>query len=161
MGATQYDPKLCGMLKEHMRKGGSFKTFAGAIEVPYSTVKSWLKQHEEFKDARDIGEALSELFWDKLGMAGIMGKVKGFKEKTYLQFMQERFNWSEKHKVEHSGDGGAVGGVRVNFYIPDNGRDGKLKGREDDRLDGDSRDAIESDSSDNPGNEEPSIGGET
>ena len=118
-----------------MAKGGSLKTFAGVLEVPFSTVKSWLKQHEEFKHAHEVGEALGELFWERLGIAGVMGKIKNFKEKCYLQIMQQRFNWSEKHKVQHSGNA-LGGGVKVNLYIPDNGRDGKLKGNEDDRIAG-------------------------
>ena len=54
---TKYQDDYCMELIKHMKDGYSFLTFATVIEVAPISLYRWLKIHEEFADARAIGDA--------------------------------------------------------------------------------------------------------
>lgn len=99
---TDYDPKYCAMLVAHMAGGLSFPAFAGAIGVNVDTLYAWEKAHKEFSEAKREGLAANLIFWEKLGMTGIAGKIKNFSAPTYIFTMKNRHGWRDK--IEHSGE---------------------------------------------------------
>lgn len=117
----KYDPNYCELLIKHMRDGLTFDSFAGIVSVTRATLYEWVKHFPEFSEAKKIGASKSLLFWDKLGVAGTAGKLKGFNANSYKFNMMNRHRWAEKQSVAVSGDDKA-GPVKVQVYLPDNGR---------------------------------------
>lgn len=119
---TAYSPDYCKLLMRHMESGMSFESFAGTLRVGKSTIKKWLSTHEDFAEAKDIGDSLLLQYWEKLGIAGTCGKMKGFSAPTYKLIVQKHFkgDYEEKQTIEHVGnDHSPV----VIYQLPDNGRD--------------------------------------
>ena len=69
---TSYKPEYCDMLIRHMRSGLSFESFAGVVGVSKQTIYDWEKVNPEFLDAKKKGAALSNLFWEKIGINGAL-----------------------------------------------------------------------------------------
>lgn len=67
---SKYDPKFCDVLIEHMSKGLSYESFAGAIGVSKQTLYTWESEYPEFLDAKEIGLGKSLLYWEQSGIKG-------------------------------------------------------------------------------------------
>lgn len=99
---SKYKKEFCERLIKHMEDGLSFEAFAGEIGVAIDTVYNWNKKHPEFSEAKKIGTAKSQLFWEKMGRSGVVGKIPGFNTAAWIFNMKNRFNWRDKR--EFSGD---------------------------------------------------------
>ena len=99
---TLYKKDYCEKLIHHMSQGLSIEAFAGLVGVNQDTVHEWAKVHPEFMEAKKNGTALSLLFWEKLGIQGIMGKIPGFNAAAYIFNMKHRFKWRDKTEHEFS-----------------------------------------------------------
>lgn len=98
---TKYKKEFCQAVVDHLSKGYSFETFAPAIGVSVKSTYNWLK-HEEFLQAKKEGEAHGRLFWERLGIGGVTGKIPGFNVTCWIFNMKNRFAWRDK--VETSGE---------------------------------------------------------
>lgn len=96
---SKYKAQYCGQLIDHMAGGLSFESFAGVIEVGRATVYRWLDDYEDFRDAKEKGEAKSLLFWERMGVDGSCGRIKGFNAMSYQFNKKNRFNWKDKQEV--------------------------------------------------------------
>lgn len=94
---TTYDPKFCDMLIEHMSQGLSLESFAGVVGVCEDTVYEWAKVHPAFSEAKKQGRAKSRLIWEKIGMNGTVGKIKGYDAGSWIFNMKNRFRWRDRH----------------------------------------------------------------
>lgn len=83
---SDYHPDFCNLLIEHMAQGLSFQSFSPKVNVVPSTCYRWLDAHPEFRDAKELGEALSRLRWEKLGICGMEGRVFNFREGAWKHF---------------------------------------------------------------------------
>ena len=92
---TFYQKKYCQELIEHMSNGFSFCSFAHVVGVSVNTIINWDKEHPDFNDARAMGQTASYYFWQKLGLAGVQGKVRGFNANAWIFTMKNRFDWRE------------------------------------------------------------------
>jgi hypothetical protein len=88
---SEYRPHYCAMLVDHMKDGLSFESFAGVIGKDQDTLHQWMKKHRAFAEARKKGDAVSLLFWEKIGIAGMAGKIKGFNPTSHIFNMHNRF----------------------------------------------------------------------
>lgn len=88
---TKYEPHYGAMLIDHMTQGLSFETFAAIIHVDRDTLYEWRKVHPEFSDAYKRGKDLSQLAWERIGLAGTAGKIPGFNVAGYIFNMKVRF----------------------------------------------------------------------
>lgn len=86
-----YEPHYPDMLINHMAQGLSFETFAAAVGHPIATIRKWAEDYPDFNQAREIGESYLLLFWEKMGIAGAAGKIKGFAARTWEVNMRVRF----------------------------------------------------------------------
>lgn len=87
------------MLLSWMAKGESFNAFAGFIGVPSSLVEQWIEEREGFKEAFEVGEALSLGYWEKLSKLQASGLIKG--SAPMIQYiMNNRFGDKYKQKQE-------------------------------------------------------------
>jgi len=94
------------MLIDHMASGLSFEAFAGVIGVNQDTLHEWVKVWPAFSEAKKDGLAKGRIFWEKIGHAGMSGKIKNFNSTVWVFSMKNRFGWRDKQSVEHTGEGG-------------------------------------------------------
>jgi len=103
------------MLVLHMKtEGKSFQSFGAIANVSKQTLFNWVKRHEEFKEAKALGEIYSLAYWEDMGSAGTFGRLvytseevvdqaKGtitrkkkkasFNPFSYQLIMMNRFKW--------------------------------------------------------------------
>jgi hypothetical protein len=103
-----YQKKYCQMLHDHMANGYSFCSFACVIGITVKTLMDWEKEHPDFADARAMGQTYSYYFWQKLGMAGVQGKIKGFNANAWIFTMKNRFDWRENKEIIRANEEGAT-----------------------------------------------------
>ncbi len=95
---TNYNPKYCQMVIEHMASGLSKEAFCGAIGIAKQTLYNWMRGHKEFLDAVHIGEAKSLYFWEKKGIEGMWLGGK-FNFIVWKFNIQNRHGWKEKSDI--------------------------------------------------------------
>jgi len=88
---TKYRKEHCEALINHMKEGLSFHAFAGRLLVSPRVLFDWVEKHPEFHEAKLIGEMVGLLFWEKTGIAGTHGKIKGFQQASFIFNMKARF----------------------------------------------------------------------
>lgn len=93
---TLYKPEYCEMVVSHLSQGYSIESFAGLIDVHRDSIYEWKSKHPIFSDSIKRGIDKSLLYWEKLGMAGTLGKIKGFNPATYIFTMKNRFGWTDR-----------------------------------------------------------------
>lgn len=81
---TSYRPEYCQKLIEHMRQGHGFHTFGVTLEpmVSHQTLYDWLDAHQDFLEAKSVGEKLSEKTWEEILRAGATGQLRRIKKET-------------------------------------------------------------------------------
>ena len=95
--ADQYDKAFISVLITAMRHGLDRKGAAGAIGISYATFEDWVKKYPEFAAAAEVGDSLSQLFWQQQGIKNLTYSPTGrqINSKLYALFMQARFGWGE------------------------------------------------------------------
>jgi phage terminase large subunit-like protein len=83
------------MLIDHMRQGLSFDSFYIASDVTDATIYNWLKKHPEFLEAKKEGEKLSRKQWEQWGIMGMLGKIKGWQNATWIFTMKNRYGYHD------------------------------------------------------------------
>jgi len=96
----KYDPKYCREIVQWMARGFSIISFAGKIGVDERSIYYWVAKYPDFFQSIKIGKAKSILFWERVGMLGMMGKIQGFSASTWVFQMKNRWGWSEKLSVD-------------------------------------------------------------
>lgn len=92
---TKYKDEYCDMLIDHMRQGLSFECFAGVIGVTPECIYNWARENEAFSEAKSRGFVLCQLFWEKIGIAGVTGRIQNFQTGAWIFNMKHRFKWYE------------------------------------------------------------------
>ncbi len=88
---AKYDAKFCQELIDHMAQGLSFVSFAGKAQVSAMTINDWITRHPEFGEAKAQGEVRCLEFWEKVGIKGMVGQIKGFMPAVWIFSMKARF----------------------------------------------------------------------
>lgn len=99
---SKYKKEFCEKLIEHMKQGLSFESFASIAGCNRSIVHDWSDRHKEFKLAKEIGESHSRLFWEKVLIAGSLGKVKGYNATSVIFALKNKFpkEWRDRREIE-------------------------------------------------------------
>lgn len=98
--ASKYKPEFCDMLLDHMDSGLDYGSFAGVVGVKRSTLYDWEKNHEEWAEARELGEGLLYLYNMRLGRDATIGKVRNFNNTVWIFIMKNCHGWRDKQKDE-------------------------------------------------------------
>lgn len=87
---------------DHIRQGFSAKSFHDPCVE--NTILKMMKDHPEDCPPEEIERAKAEgcMVWEKMGMAGAMGKLPNFSASSWIFNMKNRLGW--KDKQEHSFD---------------------------------------------------------
>lgn len=97
---SKYKKAFCQQLLTHMGEGLSFESFASEIGVHRDTLYEWAKQYPDFSDAKKRGTDLALKWWERIGQAGMVGKIKGFNAAVWIFSMKNRFKWSDRLAVD-------------------------------------------------------------
>jgi hypothetical protein len=97
----KYREEYCELVIDHMAKGHSFDSFGGAVGVCNQTLYNWASKYPEFEQAKREGFAKAQLFWEKIGIAGVVGKVPGFNVTGWIFNMKNRFKWHDRQEIQH------------------------------------------------------------
>lgn len=99
---SKYRPEHCRELIDHMAKGFSFESFAGAIGVSKQTIYDWLESHPDFMDAKAIAQEKCRFHWEKLSVEYVINKPNGptINSQVYTLNMRNRFpqEWGQKQE---------------------------------------------------------------
>lgn len=97
---SKYKPEYCEMLVKHMSDGLSFESFAAVAKVNRDTLYEWLKVHDSFAKAKADGFSENLLFYEKIGRAGMTGKLPGFNITAWIFNMKNRHGWRDRQPEE-------------------------------------------------------------
>lgn len=92
---SKYNPKHCKVVIDLMTEGYSKEVVAAELGISRDTLYEWCRRYPDFSDTIKRGELLSQRYWEKIGMDGIMGKIPGFKVAIWIFMMKTRFGWSD------------------------------------------------------------------
>jgi DNA-binding XRE family transcriptional regulator len=82
-----------------MSTGLSYEAFAAEIGVTRRTLYNWEAEYPVFAAAKKEAFDKCLNFWEKLGMSGILGKIKNFQASVYIFNMKNRFGWRDSVDV--------------------------------------------------------------
>lgn len=97
---SKYDSKYCEKVVSLMGTGLSKEAVAAKLGISRDTLYEWVNSHKEFSDSIKIGEAKSRYYWEKIGMDGMMGKIKGFRPVVWIFIMKNRFGWRDNVNIQ-------------------------------------------------------------
>jgi len=97
---TKYRSEYCKMLIDHMTSGLSYQSFAAVVNVNIDTLYEWEKNNKDFSDAKRVGFTNNLHFWEKLGVLGAAGKVKGFNVTSWIFNMKNRHGWRDRVSLD-------------------------------------------------------------
>jgi hypothetical protein len=93
------------LVLREMGEGASVNEVAGMIGVAISTFMEWQKRYPEFAAAVQVGEVLSEGWWDRVARANLLNPK--FNAVLYMMYRNNRHGWRRNDSVEvqhrHSG----------------------------------------------------------
>lgn len=96
---SDYKHEYCQMLVDHMAEGYSFASFAFIAGTCEKTLYNWAKEHPDFLQAKNKGRAASLMTWEKIGMAGTVGKLEKFNAASWIFTMKNRFKWGDEQNI--------------------------------------------------------------
>jgi transposase len=104
---TLYKPEFCDQLIEQMAEGLSFMAAMARIGVSRQTGYSWVKQHEEFLEAFELGKGKRLLFLERRLLSA---RSHGVVTSTIFALKNaDPTEWRDRHDREHkSGDGNPI-----------------------------------------------------
>lgn len=108
---TKYTPDACQAIINAAAEGEHIHGMmiaAGANSK--TTYYAWQKEHAEFKEACEYAKVVSQAFWEKLGLFGTLGKIRGFNATSWLTTMNNKF--SEDYSRTGTTQGGTT---NINF----------------------------------------------
>lgn len=93
---SHFREEYCDLLVDHMARGHSFESFGSVVNKSRKTLYKWVDKFETFSEAKEIGTLKSLEFFEKLGMAAMAGRIKGFQAAVYIFTMKNRHGWRDQ-----------------------------------------------------------------
>lgn len=104
---TKYKKEFCDQIIAAMEKGLSVQAASAECGFSHDSFYRWQEKHPEFSDAVKEGQRRCLVFWEKIGMKGMVGQIPGFNATTWIFNMKNRHNWVDKKEVSGK-DGGPL-----------------------------------------------------
>lgn len=91
-----YKPEYCEQLIQHMEwDGKSFESFAAAINVGIRTLYVWEKEYPEFLQAKEIGMAKAQAYWEEIGATNVHSPSNSWSPTPWMFIMRCRFKYRD------------------------------------------------------------------
>ena len=127
---TKYKKEFCDTVIDNMAEGLSFEACCGVIGISKDTGYRWIKEHDDFSDAKKRGDVLSQLWWENQGKKGMFWG-KDFNATVWVFAMKNRHDWSDRKDLNLGGQPGNP----IQAQGPLGAILDELDGFEDDELD--------------------------
>lgn len=114
---TKYKKKYCKELVDHMSKGLSYESFAAVVGTWHGTLYNWEKQYPEFLEAKKLAFDKCRMWWEAIGIQGMLGKHKNFSAAVFCFNMKNRFKWKDKVEVTTEDEDGTSKPVHGGFVF--------------------------------------------
>ena len=99
---TEYRQEMIDQVVPFMEQGYSKEALAGHLNVCKETLYTWMEKYPDFMDAVKLGTTKSQIFWEKIGIQGIiLGRSENFAQGAWAFNMKNRFKWDD-NKEENS-----------------------------------------------------------
>ena len=98
---TKYDPSMCEIVVTLMAEGASRVEVCAELGICYETFQTYQEDHPEFSEAVKKGVQLCQAWWEREGRTNL--KNKDFSYTGWYMNMKNRFKWTDRQEVEHSG----------------------------------------------------------
>jgi len=96
---SKYKPEYCEALLAGAKAGQTIEMFCDAIGVHKDTFYEWCKHHKELSDSWKRARQSSEAYWQKIGMAGMTGKIPGFNASIWIFWMKARHAYRDDQAI--------------------------------------------------------------
>lgn len=96
---SKYKEEYNEQLIAHMSQGLSFETFAAVIDVNVDTLHEWAKVHPSFSDSKKVAFTKNQLFYERMGIAMMAGKIDKASAVVWIFNMKNRFGWRDKKEI--------------------------------------------------------------
>lgn len=108
---SKYRPEFCEALIKHMESGLSYESFAAEVKIdmPDGTFKKgvnrdtlyeWEKIYPDWKAAKEIGWAKNLLFYEKMGIGIMAGKIPKANVTAWIFNLKNRHRWRDQVQPE-------------------------------------------------------------
>ena len=113
---TKYTDDMPERVIALMSQGASLVEVAADLGVSRATLSKWQDDDEKpgFVEAIKGGIELSEAWWMREGREAL--RDRQFNHGLWYMNMKNRFGWSDKQQVEHSGETGFIRIIMPNGY---------------------------------------------
>ena len=109
---SKYKPEYSEMLVEHMREGYSFATFAARVGTTRRTLYTWVGDHEDFAQAKEIGHEAALMHFETCLVDKTVGRSRGdtnaimfaLRTRFYKDYQETRKEEVEITSFNFSGD---------------------------------------------------------
>jgi len=94
----------CKRFCDHLKQGLSFDCWA---EADFDTIKRYIKDFPEdfHPDLINLAKREAKTFWEKVGIDGTIGKIKGFNAKSWEFNLKNRYGWRDKYDADITSGG--------------------------------------------------------
>jgi len=125
-GDTRYRYDYCQMLVNHRMAGKSFASFGVLAGVGVATLKKWVEENQDFKEAMELAEVASLSYWEDMAHDQSNGDIKG-SSTTLLAMLKNNFGdfYKDKTEIEHTG--GVVFKIDSGIPFPANYNDAPVE----------------------------------
>lgn len=103
---SKYRTKYCQEIVELARKGQTFQMIACGWGVHVDSLHEWAKAYPEFSEAKKLAKQCMEAHMQQIGLAGMLGKIKGFQAGSWIFWMKAQHSWDEGGQIDQDDDYG-------------------------------------------------------
>ena len=108
---SKYSPSMCDDILKVASEGGHVASMMIKLGIASKeTFYRWQNENPEFKEAYNLSKLMSQAYYEKLGLSGILGEIPNFNSSTYALIMNNKF--SDEYK--RSGSGGSHTEITLN-----------------------------------------------
>ncbi|MBN1632680.1 MAG: hypothetical protein JW917_00770 [Ignavibacteria bacterium] len=112
------EEKLINAYCRHLERGFSENSFPGAEAKDVENLAKKLDEENQGKTNYvkliSVSKRKGMLFWEKIGLQGILGKKSKFNGSAWMFIMKNRFNRKDKHPDENKAEDNVVN-VKLGF----------------------------------------------
>ena len=124
---TTYHHSCCGKLVEIMAEGFSYTAALAKMDIPFSTADKWLRNYPQFKEAREMGNAKAQLFYEsRIKSVSIMTKEQSkevyVNEKLLISLARHASKWNDASKLQIDQKINKSETKTVKLLVPKSGR---------------------------------------
>jgi hypothetical protein len=117
---TRYKEAYSKELVDRMAEGMLDCEICSKWRISRNTFYRWIREHDEFREAFEVGSMCCETWWAEWGKKGMRGEIKGFSFNAWIAFMNNKFKWAKNALTDPGNvtNNIMIGNIQVNNQLP-------------------------------------------